>query len=90
MLEFSPGTVIADRYTIEEELEKGPVVATYRAQDSELDRAVVLEVLGLSRVRDWKAVELFEREARILTELAHPRIPPYMEGFRDERDGIDA
>jgi hypothetical protein len=40
---------------------------------------VAIKQLDLRRVDDWKAVELFEREARVLASLDHPQIPDYVE-----------
>jgi serine/threonine protein kinase len=46
---------------------------------------VVLKQLRLARMTDWKALELFEREARVLAALSHPGIPKLYEFFA--RDG---
>ena len=43
--------------------------------------AVVLKQLRLARMADWKALELFEREARVLAALDHPGIPKLVEFF---------
>jgi serine/threonine protein kinase len=42
---------------------------------------VVLKQLKLQRMSDWKSLELFEREARVLASLAHPNIPRHVELF---------
>jgi serine/threonine protein kinase len=47
--------------------------------------AVVLKELRLDRLADWKAMQLFEREAQVMAELSHPGIPDYIEFF-----GIDS
>jgi len=43
----------------------------------------VLKVLRLAEVDRWKAVELFEREAKALQRLDHPEIPTYLD-FRTD------
>ncbi|MGH1341340.1 MAG: serine/threonine protein kinase [Nannocystales bacterium] len=42
---------------------------------------VVLKQLKLGRMGDWKSLELFEREARVLAALSHPNIPRHIELF---------
>ncbi|MEL7244142.1 MAG: serine/threonine-protein kinase, partial [Cyanobacteria bacterium J06573_2] len=42
---------------------------------------VALKVLSLQRIQDFKALDLFEREAKILSQLAHPSIPHYIDYF---------
>ncbi|HUH05004.1 MAG TPA: serine/threonine-protein kinase [Kofleriaceae bacterium] len=77
--------LIGDRYEVERELGKGGFGTTYAAIDRESGRRVAVKVLELHRVSDWKAVELFEREARVLRTLDHPGIPAYLE-FRPLED----
>lgn len=49
---------------------------------------VVLKQLKLGRMGDWKSLELFEREARVLASLTHPCIPRHIELFA--HDGTQA
>lgn len=77
--------LIGDRYEVERELGKGGFGTTYAALDRETGRRVAVKVLQLHRVSEWKAVELFEREARVLRTLEHPGIPAYVE-FRPLED----
>lgn len=48
---------------------------TYAGRDLEHDRPVIFKFLFLGQISDWKALELFEREAKILRHLEHPRVP---------------
>ncbi|MGK7927277.1 MAG: serine/threonine protein kinase, partial [Spirulina sp.] len=41
----------------------------------------------LRQARDWKTLELFEREARVLENLNHPFIPNYIDYFQLETRG---
>jgi hypothetical protein len=49
---------------------------------------VAVKELSLARVRDWKSVELFRREATVLAGLDHPGVPHLVEYFEEERAGI--
>ncbi len=76
-----PGEIIAERYRILDTLGQGGVGITYEALDLESGERVALKALSLHRMSDWKMMELFEREARILSQLNHPAIPRYLEYF---------
>jgi serine/threonine protein kinase len=77
-----PGDIIAERYRIVDTLGQGGVGTTYEAQDLHNSQQVALKALSLRRMRDWKMMELFEREARILAQLNHPAIPHYLNYFQ--------
>jgi non-specific serine/threonine protein kinase len=46
----------------------------YRARDTRLDRDVAIKVLPQSFARDPHALERFDREARAIASISHPRI----------------
>jgi len=48
---------------------------------------VVLKVLPIGELDDWKAVELMEREARVLRSIRHDRIPRYIDSFTEGEGG---
>ena len=73
------GETILGRYTLEHVLGKGSFGTTWAARDTQSGRSVAIKALDLSRVDEWKAVELFEREAHVLEQLDHPRIPAYLD-----------
>ncbi|NEQ69461.1 MAG: serine/threonine protein kinase [Symploca sp. SIO2D2] len=75
------GEIIAERYLILDILGQGGVGTTYRAQDLKNEQQVALKALSLRRMTDWKMIELFEREAKILAQLHHPAIPRYLDYF---------
>ena len=82
MYVFHPiGTIINQKYQLIEVLGKGGWGVTYLAEDLHNKQKVALKALALNRLSDWKQVELFEREARVLQSLAHPAIPKYLEYF---------
>ncbi len=45
-----------------------------------------MKELSLRRMRDWKVLDLFEREARVLRALDHPSIPRYLDYFEEDTD----
>lgn len=77
-----PGDIIAKRYRILNFLGQGGVAITYEAEDLQSSQRVALKALSLRRMVDWKIIELFEREARILSQLDHPAIPHYLDYFQ--------
>ncbi len=84
----NPGDVIADRFAIVGVLGQGGHGVTYRAQDRKEGGEVALKELLLSRVADWKSVELFRREATVLQGLSHAGIPRYLAELEIIEDGV--
>jgi serine/threonine protein kinase len=77
----SVGTIIAARYQLAELLGEGVSGSTYRAIRLEDGAAVAIKILSLRHLNDWKQLELFEREAKVLSQLNHPQIPKYLDYF---------
>jgi serine/threonine protein kinase len=75
------GTIVAARYQLAELLGEGGSGSTYRAIRLEDGAAVAIKILSLRHLNDWKQLELFEREAKVLSQLNHPQIPKYLEYF---------
>lgn len=73
------GTV--DTYVVEGTVGEGGFGVTYRARRVSNGELVALKQLRLDKLDSWKALELFEREAKVLGALDHPRIPRYVEFF---------
>lgn len=73
---------------IHEVLGKGSFGTTYACERPDVGDEVALKVLTLREMRDWKALQLFEREANTLKGLSHPAIPAYVDYFEvdSERD----
>lgn len=77
---------VADRYQITETLGKGGMGTTYAALDEKGSNLVALKKVTLKEVKDWKTLQLFEREARVLQSLSHPSIPQYFDYFEIDTD----
>jgi ankyrin repeat protein len=75
------GQIVAARYQLAELLGEGGSGSTYRAIRLEDGAAVAIKILSLRHLNDWKQLELFEREAKVLSQLNHPQIPKYLEYF---------
>jgi len=81
-----PNNIIAKKYRIISILGEGGSGITYLAEDLQNNKNVAFKALSLHRITDWKAMELFEREAKILAQLNHPAIPQYLEYFDADTD----
>eukprot|EP00887_Chlorella_sp_A99_P006661 scaffold3.g6661.t1 len=85
--ELAPGTLLGGgRYEVLEALGSGSSGITYRCRDVGAARDVAVKVLSLRGLRDWKQLELFEREAQTLKSLDHPGIPRYLEWFEEDTE----
>lgn len=76
-----PGDIIRDRYSIITPLGQGGTGTTYEAKDLTQDQSVAVKVMSLRQITDWKVLELFEREAKILATLDSDSIPNYLDYF---------
>lgn len=74
---------IKDKYTIIRQLNESKMASTFLAEDDKREK-YILKALSLKGIEDWKTLQLFEREGRILEKLNHPRIPQYQETFSEE------
>jgi serine/threonine protein kinase len=72
-------------YTVERVLGEGGFGVAFLARRDD-GEAVVLKQLRVARMADWKALELFEREARVLAALDHPGVPRLHEFFALDGD----
>jgi serine/threonine protein kinase len=76
-----PNTEQETHYQIVGILGEGGSGTTYQAGIVGTETSVALKQLSLKQMDDWKAIELFEREAKILSQLNHPGIPQYIDYF---------
>jgi WD40 repeat protein len=81
---LAQGTLLAGRYRIAGVLGTGGTATAYRAEDIRTRETCVVKELRLERSAEWKVVELFEREARLLARLDHPRVPRFRDWFSED------
>ena len=72
------------RYRLTKTLGKGGFATTYEAIDLKENRSVAIKVVVLRQVKDWKVIDLLERETATLKSLYHPAIPQYLDSFEVE------
>ncbi|GBO56205.1 serine/threonine kinase [Pseudanabaena sp. lw0831] len=80
------GEIVQSRYRITSVLGQGGIGITYAALDTQTGDRVALKALSFRRINEWKVLELFEREAKVLAQLDHPAIPRYLDYFQIDRD----
>lgn len=79
------GDVLHDRYQLQRQLGHNAARQTWlaidlMAIDSE-NNQVVVKLLAVGGQVQWDDLKLFEREAQVLQQLDHPRIPQYYDYF---------
>lgn len=74
-------TQLSQRYRKLSVLGQGTSGTTYLAQSIRDDSRVALKELSLRTCRNWKLIELFEREIALLQQLDHSSIPRYVDAF---------
>jgi serine/threonine protein kinase len=78
-----PETLRNGRYVILRPLGEGSQGATLEAVDKLVGRLVAIKRFDVKTAKQWKDVELAEREARVLASLSHPSLPAYVEHFEE-------
>ena len=66
------GTILEERYRIEERIGRGGMGTVYRARQLRMERDVAIKVLRQDLPRSRTAKGRFEREARVASKLKHP------------------
>jgi len=73
--------VLNDRYEIQKQLGKKAKQLTLLGRDLQMDRLVVVKILGLD-ASEADSLVRYEREMAVLKSLSHPVIPLYIDSFR--------
>ncbi|HEU0299812.1 MAG TPA: serine/threonine-protein kinase [Longimicrobium sp.] len=84
------GHVVAGRYELQRALGSGAFGHTFLARDREGGRTVALKLLDPRGATDWKAYELFEREAAVLRSVRHHGVPQVHDVVHDSWNGAPA
>lgn len=64
------------QYIIQEQIGKGGMATVYKAYHERLERTVAIKFMHAAFLQDASFLQRFEREARIVAKLEHPRIIP--------------
>ncbi|MBD0304596.1 MAG: serine/threonine protein kinase [Tolypothrix sp. T3-bin4] len=82
---LQPEQILQERYQIQRQLGNNGIRQTWLAKDLQASNGenstVVVKLLAFGGTVQWDDLKLFEREAQILKQLNHPRIPQYIDYF---------
>lgn len=81
---FSVDETLAERYQLSARLGHEGSTQAFQAKDQTTGKTVFLKLLPMASLESWKHHELFEREARVLSQLKHPGIPLLRDFFQLE------
>jgi len=82
------GQILHKRYQLKQKLGQNAGRQTWLAQDVGVspNESVVVKLLAFGGGVQWDDLKLFEREAQVLKQINHPRIPKYRDYFHiDDR-----
>lgn len=78
------------RFAVDGVLGEGAQGTTFQGTDLKTGARVAIKVFDVGRAKDWKALQLFDREADTLKTVEHPGIPKLLDIIVDEETGARA
>lgn len=77
------GQVLQERYQLKQQFGQNAGRQTWLAEDlaKQPIESVIVKLLAFGDQIQWDSLKLFEREANLLRQLNHPRIPKYRDYF---------
>src|SRR3954453_23543340 len=78
------GTLISERYRLDEKIGSGGMSSVYRAFDPTLERWVAIKMMHRDISHDPDQLERFRREARAVARLNHPHIVTVIDAGEDD------
>jgi eukaryotic-like serine/threonine-protein kinase len=78
------GTLIGDRFRLEEKVGSGGMSSVYRAFDPTLERHVAIKLMHRDISNDADQLERFRREARAVAQLSHPHVVTVIDAGEDD------
>jgi serine/threonine protein kinase len=78
------GTLIGERFRLEEKVGSGGMSSVYRAFDPTLERLVAIKLMHRDISSDPDQLERFRREARAVARLNHPHVVTVIDAGEDE------
>jgi eukaryotic-like serine/threonine-protein kinase len=73
-LDFPPGALLAERFTVLEKAGDGGMGVVYKAFDTSLDQEVALKLIRADLAGDEDFVDSFKQEVRLTRQIAHPNV----------------
>ena len=68
--------VLAPDFRVQDKLAEGGMACVYEVVDNRTEESMAFKVLPLEHANDPELIAQFERESRLLADLAHPHIMP--------------
>src|ERR671936_2733968 len=78
------GTLIGERFRLEEQIGSGGMSTVYRAFDPMLERWVAIKLMHRDISTDPAQLERFRREARAVARMNHPHVVTVIDAGEDE------
>ena len=78
------GTLVCNRFRLEEKIGSGGMSTVYRAFDETLERSVAIKLLHADMSDDDSQLERFRREARAAARLSHPHVVTVIDAGEDD------
>jgi hypothetical protein len=78
------GTLLCNRFRLEEKVGSGGMSTVYRAFDETLERSVAIKLLHADMSSDDAQLERFRREARSAARLSHPHVVTVIDAGEDD------
>jgi len=79
--------ILNHRYKVINLIGQGGTAQTYLANDNKTNEKVLLKVIDLGDISNWKILDLFKREIVVLKSMDHSYIPDYIDNFQTEING---
>ncbi len=81
------GTLLSQRYRLDEKVGTGGMSTVYRAFDTVLERDVAIKLMHREIADDSDQLERFRREARAVAQLNHPHVVGVIDAGEEDSDG---
>ncbi|MEW5850728.1 MAG: serine/threonine-protein kinase [Myxococcota bacterium] len=78
------GPLVGGRYRMGRRLGSGGQGSAHLALDEKTGKRVAVKAFELAKVKDWKELDLFRRECRVLKDVRHTGIPEYLDELESE------
>src|SRR6187431_1443274 len=78
------GTLISERYRLDEKIGSGGMSSVYRAFDPTLERWVAIKLMHRDISNDPDQLARFRREARAVAQLNHPHVVTVIDAGEDD------